>query len=117
MREIDEIYVHKFRSPELYVVDEQELEEDRAYLRAMYPMRAKMILVMVEDACDRLEYEGSPMFAMYPDRETIYGISRIIYDKVRYNDTDQNVKRLIDVMLCNEFFVRRSRYKRRRKFF
>ena len=51
MREIDEIYVHKFRSPELYVVDEQELEEDRAYLRAMYPMRAKMILVMVEDAC------------------------------------------------------------------
>ena len=54
MKEIDEMYVHKFRTPELMVVDEQELEEDRAYLRAMYPMRAKLILVMVEDACDRL---------------------------------------------------------------
>ena len=37
MKEIDEMYVHKFRTPELMVVDEQELEEDRAYLRAMYP--------------------------------------------------------------------------------
>ena len=36
MKEIDEMYVHKFRTPELMVVDEQELEEDRAYLRAMY---------------------------------------------------------------------------------
>ena len=45
MKEIDEMYVHKFRTPELMVVDEQELEEDRAYLRAMYPMRAKLILV------------------------------------------------------------------------
>ena len=49
MKEIDEMYVHKFRTPELMVVDEQELEEDRAYLRAMYPMRAKLILVMVEE--------------------------------------------------------------------
>ena len=72
MKEIDEMYVHKFRTPELMVVDEQELEEDRAYLRAMYPMRAKLILVMVEDACDRLEYEGSPMFAVYPDKVAMY---------------------------------------------
>ena len=26
MKEIDEMYVHKFRTPELMVVDEQELE-------------------------------------------------------------------------------------------
>ena len=99
------------------LVDEYEIERDREYLMEMYPAKARLIMVMVEDACDKLEYEGSPMFAMYPDRETIYGISRIIYDKVRYNDTDQNLKHMIDVMLCNEFFVRRSRYKRRRKFF
>ncbi len=103
--------------PELQIVDEYEIERDREYLMEMYPAKARLIMVMVEDACDKLEYEGSPMFAMYPDRETIYGISRIIYDKVRYNDTDQNLKHMIDVMLCNEFFVRRSRYKRRRKFF
>lgn len=36
MKEIDEMYVHKFRTPELMVVDEQELEEDRAYLRSAW---------------------------------------------------------------------------------
>ena len=87
MKEIDEIYVHRLRSPELMIVDEQELEEDRAYLRAMYPMRAKMILVMVEDACDRLEYEGSPMFAVYPDKVSMFAIAKKIYgaDGVTYS--------------------------------
>lgn len=103
--------------PEFQVVDENELERDREYLMEMYPARARIIMVLVEDACDKLDYEGSPMYAMYPDRETILGISGQIYDKVRYNDTDYNLKHMIDVMLCNEFFVRRSRYKRRRKFF
>lgn len=103
--------------PELQMVDERELEEDREYLMEMYPAKAKLIMVMVEDACDRLEYEGSPMFAMYPDKETILGISRNIFDKVSYKDTDENLKHLIDVLVFNEFYVRRSRYKRRRKFF
>ena len=31
MKEIDEMYVHKFRTPELMVVDEQELEDCLLY--------------------------------------------------------------------------------------
>ncbi|MGN0151223.1 MAG: hypothetical protein ACI39Q_02010 [Wujia sp.] len=107
----------RLMQPELQLIDERELEADREYLMQMYPARARLIMVMVEDACDRLEYEGSPMFAEYPDRETILGISRRIYDKIRYNAQDDNLRYLIDVMVCNEFYVRRNRYKRRRKFF
>ena len=103
--------------PELQLIDERELEEDREYLMELYPAKAKLIMVMIEDACDRLEYEGSPMFAPYPDKETILGISRNIYDTISYNNTDDNLKHLIEVMLLNEFYVRRNRYKRRRKFF
>lgn len=103
--------------PELQLVDERELEADREYLMQMYPANARLIMVMIEDECDKLEYEGSPMFALYPDRETLLGIARKIYNKVGYRDDDDNLKHLIEVMLCNEFFVRRSRYKRRRKFF
>lgn len=114
---MEDIIRARFMQPELQLIDERELEEDREYLMQMYPARARLIMVMVEDACDRLEYEGSPMFAVYPDRETVLDISRRIYDKVKYNDTDNNLRYLIDVMLCNEFFFRRSRYKRRRKFF
>ncbi len=114
---MEDIIRARFMQPELQLIDERELEADREYLMQMYPARARLIMVMVEDACDRLEYEGSPMFAVYPDRETVLDISRKIYDKVKYNDTDNNLRYMIDVMLCNEFFFRRSRYKRRRKFF
>lgn len=114
---MEDIIRARFMQPELQLIDERELEADREYLMQMYPARARLIMVMVEDACDRLEYEGSPMFAVYPDRETVLDISRRIYDKVKYNDTDNNLRYMIDVMLCNEFFFRRSRYKRRRKFF
>ncbi len=110
-------YEKRLMMPELQLVDEKELEEDREYLMRMYPAKARLIMVMVEDECDRLEYQGSPMFAMYPDKETILGISKKIYDKVSYRDDDESLKHMIDIMLCNEFFVRRSRYKRRRKFF
>ncbi|RHQ70773.1 hypothetical protein DWY08_09245 [Clostridium sp. AF23-8] len=117
MKEIDEMYVHKFRTPELMVVDEQELEEDRAYLRAMYPMRAKLILVMVEDACDRLEYEGSPMFAVYPDKVAMFSIAKKIYDKISYKDADETLLHMIEIMVCHEFYIRRCRYRKRRKYF
>lgn len=111
------VFEKKFVLPELQLIDERELEEDREYLMEMYPARAKLIMVMVEDSCDKLEYEGSPMFATYPDKETILGMADDIYNKVSYNDADDNLKHLIEVMLLNEILVRRSRYKRRRKFF
>ena len=111
------VFEKRFILPELQLVDEKELEEDREYLMEMYPAKAKLIMVMIEDAANKLEYEGSPMFAMYPDKETVLGISRDIYNKISYNNTDENLKHLIEVMLLNEFYVRRSRYKRRRKFF
>ena len=117
MKEIDEMYVHRFRMPELAVVDEQELEEDRAYLRAMYPTRAKLILVLVEDACDRLEYEGSPMFAVYPDKVSMFAIAMKIYDKVSYKDADETLMHMIEIMVCLEFYIRRCSYRKRRNYF
>lgn len=102
--------------PELALIDENELEADREYLMQMYPARARLIMVMVEDMCDRLEYEGSPMFAKYPDREYILGMARSIYDKLAC-ENDDNLRYMVEVMVCNEFCVRRNRYKRRRKFF
>ena len=113
----DDILRQRMMLPELQIVDEAELEEDREYLMQMYPAKARLIMVMVEDECDKLEYEGSPMFAPYPDKETILGISRRIYDRLSYKEDDENLKHLIEVMVFHEFFVRRSRYKRRRKFF
>lgn len=111
------LFNSKIITPELCLVDEDELERDRDYLMQMYPAKARLIMVLIEDACDRLEYEGSPMFAEFPDKDTIRGIADKIYDKVKYKDNDDNLRHLIEVMLCNEFYLRRCRYKRRRRFF
>lgn len=114
---MDDIIRFRLMQPEYQLVDESELIEDRDYLVQMYPAKARLIMVLVEDECDKLEYEGSPMFAQYPDRETAFMISRKIYDRIGCIKEDENLRHLIDVMVCDEFFVRRSRYKRRRKFF
>lgn len=113
---MEEIYKKRFMVPELQLVDEKRLEEDREYLIQMYPAKARLIMVMVEDECDKLEFEGSPMFAEFPDKETIYGLADKVFSKVSYQE-DGLLKHMIEVMFCNEFFVRRSRYRRRRKFF
>ncbi|MBE5946803.1 MAG: hypothetical protein E7259_07680 [Lachnospiraceae bacterium] len=114
---MDDMMRARLLLPELQIVDERELEEDRDYLMSMYPARARLIMVMVEDEVDKLEYEGSPMFTPYPDKETILAIARKIYDRLSYKYEDDNLRHLIEVMVFHEFFVRRSRYKRRRKFF
>lgn len=114
---MEDIYRIRFMQPEVQLIDEKELIEDREYLMQLYPAKARLIMVLVEDECDRLEYEGSPMFAMYPDREYLLSISGRISKRIGCTDADENLKHMIDVMVCDEFYVRRSRYKRRRKLF
>ncbi|MBQ7706232.1 MAG: hypothetical protein IJT72_00450 [Lachnospiraceae bacterium] len=97
--------------------DEEETERDRDNLINMYPAKARLIMVLVEDACDRLEYEGSPMFAELPDKENIRITADRIYNKIKCRDNDETLRQLIEIMLCNEFYARRCRYRRRRRFF
>ena len=89
------------------------------YLRAdVYRWRAKLVYwLMVEDACDRLEYEGSPMFAVYPDKVAMFSIAKKIYEKICYKDADETLLHMIEIMVCHEFYIRRCRYRKRRKYF
>ncbi|MCM1272588.1 MAG: hypothetical protein NC225_03960 [Clostridium sp.] len=113
---MDNMFNERMGMLRLQAVDERELEEDREYLLQMYPAKARIIMVMVQDECDRMEYEGSPMLTTYPDKETMLGIARKIYNKVSYEENPE-LRYLIEVLVCNEYQVRRSRYKRRRHFF
>ncbi|MDE5873164.1 MAG: hypothetical protein K2H07_04555, partial [Lachnospiraceae bacterium] len=58
---MDDIINQRLSVMKLQMVDERELEADREYLMQMYPAKARLIMVMVEDECDKLEFEGSPM--------------------------------------------------------
>lgn len=62
---------------------EEENERDFEYMKQMYPERMRRIMEVIEEECDKLEYEGSMMFDEYPDRLMLQQLCDRIYDKVR----------------------------------
>lgn len=58
---------------------ETQEEKDREYMKGIFPQRAKEIQEKIEDACDKLEYEGSMMFDEYPDKLMMRNICERIY--------------------------------------
>jgi hypothetical protein len=103
--------------PDFHPDDEREYESDREYLLQMYPAKARIIMAMIESECDRLEYDGSPMYARYPDKETLLISAAKIVGRICGNETDEELKELIQVMFLNECYNRRNKYRRRRKFY
>ena len=58
---------------------EMEYERDMERMKELYPEEAKRIQKLVEEECDKMEYEGSMMFDEYPDRVTLKVICDRIY--------------------------------------
>ena len=62
-------------------MEELEYARDLEKLKGMYPKEVRSIQEMVEDECDKMEYEGSLMFDEYPDKVMISQIVKRIYDR------------------------------------
>ena len=62
---------------------EMEYEKDMDRMKELYPREVKRILELVEEECDKMEYEGSLMFDEYPDRFMMEQITDRIYKKAR----------------------------------
>ena len=48
--------------------DERAERTDLEYMKSLYPDLPKRILPYVEEECDRMEYTGSVIFDVYPDK-------------------------------------------------
>lgn len=112
-------YYMAYPMPLLYD-DERIDRRDFEYMKSLYPAAAKSLLPYIEDECDRMEYEGSMMFDEYPDQLKLLLMVGRIYEKVK--DTQENpgdwLKNLIQVMLYQELYKRRSDYRKyRRKYY
>lgn len=103
--------------PGYKIPDEREYQEDKEYLMQMYPAKAKIIMCMIENECDKLEYDTSPMYARYPDKETLLYIAGQITGRICGDSHDEALEQLIQVLFLNECRYRRSKYRRRRKFY
>lgn len=77
--------------------DERTERMDYEYLKSMYPDAAKRIMPYVEEECDRMEYENSMVYDVYPDKLQLKLMCRRVYDNVRkhermfYEDEDQRI--------------------------
>ena len=91
------------------VLTGNELRSEMDYLRGLYPSAAKRKQVLAEEACDLLEYPGSPMYDEYPDREFLY---RELL-KVRERHPEETMggteeQDLLQVLFVNEIYRRRE---------
>ncbi len=134
-----------FMTPDYAKVQEEQREAERELrrLQSMYPDAAKLLLPYVEEECDKMEYEGSPMFDEYPDRTTIYRLEEHIYEQVKGQFPEEETQEtqemrealsmqsrapriggsgsslardLARVLLLNEMYHRRCRYHGCRRF-
>lgn len=116
------------------VFDDERIDaRDYEYMRSMYPDLAKRLLPYVEEECDRCEYPCSMMYDEYPDKLQLRLMSGRICGRVYEKEKDlalqmkewgekeqkQNwIEELIEVLLYQELYKRRSDERRmRRKFY
>ena len=99
---------------------EMEYEKDMERMKELYPREVKSIMDMVEEECDKMEYEGSLMFDEYPDRMMLGQITDRIADRMREADGKNleasqrrdDLRNLIGVLLNHEMYRRRCRHRR-----
>ncbi len=69
-------------------MEELEYARDLEKLKGMYPKEVRSLQELVEDECDKMEYEGSLMFDEYPDRVMVDRIVKRIYNSAEENQPE-----------------------------
>lgn len=120
------------------LLEERQSFEDARRMQSYYPKMAQQIQEQVEEACDKMEYEGSIMFDEHPDRLMMRRTARGIVDQIKEKypeewgqeetlavqsmgkgrpprKRDDWLGDLVQVMLADEMHRRRCRHRRCRR--
>ena len=73
-------------------MEEMDYARDMQKLKDMYPKEVQEIQNIVEEECDKMEYDGSLMFDETPDRLMLRQITDRIYDAVSGKNTNMNIR-------------------------
>lgn len=103
-------FAEAFQMPE-FLEQEREQEEEHRLLKDFYSQEARRILEIIEQECDKMEYEGSMMYDEYPDK---YQLEQL---KAKINRLAGGQPELTGVLLCQEIGRRRLRRRRLRRCF
>ncbi len=74
----------------------------------LLPREALEMQSAVAQACDRMEYAGSPMYDQYPDKVTVERITDRICGRRQKNSL---FRAMVQMMLCREMEHRRKKIK------
>ena len=88
---------------------EVENDQDWEKIKELYPEMAKMILSKVEDACDKMEYEGSAMFDMMPDKNRVRNMAGEIQKMLEEQIPAEQVEEMPDLYTMNQAPCRNCR--------
>ena len=95
-----------------------ELEDDIQYMKQLYPEMCKKILMLIEERCDRLEYDGSILFDNYPDKITLQRLAKdILASSQDTENPSPDLLALTEILLFHEIFYRRTRYRSRKRLY
>jgi len=84
---------------------ELEYQRDLDRMKEMYPMEIRKVQELVEEECDKMEYEGSLMFDEYPDRLMLRQICKRIRDKAGLGENREDMD-APEILLFHEMFYR-----------
>lgn len=94
---------------------EAPLEEEKSLMLTYYPKTAGIIQALVEDVCDRMDYEGSFLYDEYPDKWRIERICQRIENQMEMqaqSNSENLLGEFIKTLFCQELYQRRCRRKR-----
>ena len=100
-----------------------ELEADNTYLKYLYPKITRQISEFVEEECDKMEYEGSLMFDVFPDKVALQlmaaGITKEFTEKNpdAYPGERKLLRDMIEVVLFHAIMYRRNRYRNHKRLY
>lgn len=102
-----------------------EDKRDVDYIRRLYPKTITKIQNLVEEECDKMEYDGSVMYDEYPDKLMLKKVCNNVYDNIKFMYEDNNgyaavelgrpclnsgwCNDIIEILLYNELYKRRCR--------
>lgn len=101
--------------------------KDLEQLKEMYPKATRRIQEIIDEECDRHEFEGSVLYDQHPDKLAVSFIVNRIFDRLRMEneaaEASQNfpdeawLKDIITIMLLTEMYRRRTIRRNRRRYF
>lgn len=96
--------------------NDEEHERDKRRIKNMYPEAARRLSPYVEEACDRMEYEGGILYDEYPDQLAMRLRCReIVKEALKPEDAEDVMMDLCQILLYHEMYLRRCRRRERRK--